>query len=100
MPRAVVVTVTLADPGKALMELGLTEQDVALAVREHERLTAEEKPFVEPTETTFVKVAVAPALMVWVVLPEDVMEKSGGPVTVKANGSEVPPGAGSTTYKG
>ena len=47
-------------------------------------------------EIAFVNVAVEPALTVWVVVPEEVIEKSGGGVTVKLNGVEVPPGAGST----
>jgi hypothetical protein len=45
----------------------------------------------------FVNVAVVPALTLCVVVPEEVMEKSGGPITVKSKGAEVPPGAGSTT---
>ena len=42
------------------------------------------------------KVAVWPAVTVCVVVPDEVMEKSGGPVMVKLTGADVPPGGGST----
>jgi hypothetical protein len=95
-PRDVVVTVTVAEP--FVSDIGLTEQCVAVATIEQERLTVDANPFCGETVRTFVYVAVAPALTVWEVVPEAAMVKSGGPVTVKLKGTEVPPGAGSTTY--
>jgi hypothetical protein len=48
-----------------------------------------------------VNVAVWPAATVWVVVPDDVTEKSGGPVTVKFTGAEgVGEGMGLTTESG
>jgi hypothetical protein len=55
------------------------------------------KPLRGATVIAFVNIAVCPAFTVCVVVPEDVTEKSGGPVTVKLNGADVPAGAGSTT---
>ena len=90
---------TEAVPLPEANEVGLTEQVVWLAAygREHDRLTCEAKPLCGVTEIVLVKVAVWPAATVCVVLPEEVMEKSGGPVTVKLTGTEVPPGVGSIT---
>jgi hypothetical protein len=98
--RAVVVTVTVAEP--LLREGGLMEQCVAVAAKEQETLTAAEKPLAGVTVTALMNVAVEPALTVWVVVPELMIEKSGGggAVRVKFTGTDVPPGAGSTMYKG
>jgi hypothetical protein len=96
-----VVTVTLALP--LARTAGFTAQVVFFAAtgREQDRLTCEVKPFWAATVTTFVKVAVWPALMVWVVAPEEEMVKSGGPVTVKFTALEdVGVGTGLTTVSG
>ena len=98
-PRAMVVTVTVEVPLPEAKEFGATEQVVAVALkgRAQDKLTWAEKPFCAAMEIALVNVAVWPAVTVCVVVPEEVIEKSGGPVTVKLNGAEVPPGAGSTT---
>jgi hypothetical protein len=94
-----VVTITLAVPLPLANMFGFTVQVVwdAAIGREHDRVTCEEKPFWAATEIALVNVAVWPALTVCVVAPVDVTAKSGGGVTVKLAGAEVPPGDGSTT---
>src|SRR5579864_2905384 len=96
-----VVTMTLAVPLPFASMFGLTVQVVLVAAigREQDRLTCEANPFCGVTEMALVKVAVWPALTVCVVVPDDVTEKSGGPVTVKLVVA-VPPGKGSTTVSG
>ena len=94
-PRAVVVTDTVAVPLPDANEPGLIEQCVAVAFDGIPQVsaTAAEKPFCGVTEIAFVKVPVVPAATVALVTPVDVMEKSGGPVTVKLKAVDVPPGA-------
>lgn len=88
-PRAVVVTVTVAEfPGNS--DIGLTEQCVAMAGREQDKLTGAEKPPVALTKMTLVKVAVWPALMVAETGPGVEMEKSVEPVTVKFIAFDLP----------
>jgi hypothetical protein len=59
------------------------------------------KPLPAAIVRAFVNVAVCPAFTVWVVVPDDVTEKSGGPVTVKFTGADVVPGGtGLTTERG
>lgn len=53
-PREVVVTVTVAVPLLFATEAGLTEHFVALAIIEHDKLTWDEKPSCEETETPLV----------------------------------------------
>ena len=99
-PRAVVVTVTVAEPLPVGNDTGLTEQVVAFAVagREQAKLTCAEKPLCAATEIALVNVALWPAATVSDVVPDDVTEKSGGPVTVKFTGAEgVGEGMGLTT---
>ena len=79
-PRAVVVTVTVAEP--LVSEVGLTEQLVALATIAQDRFTLDVKPVPGDMETAFEKTAVAPAFTVCVVVPDEVNEKSGGGVIV------------------
>ena len=69
---------------------GETEQCVAVAGREQDRLTEPVKPPVPFTKITFVKVAVWPALMVVATGPGVEMEKSVVPVTVKFTVFDVP----------
>ena len=94
-----VVTLTLAVPLPLAREFGLTVQVVLAAEngKEQDKLTCDTNPFWAVTEIALVKLPVWPALMVCAVVPVDVMVKSGGGVTVKLKGAEVPPGAGSTT---
>jgi hypothetical protein len=73
---------------------------VALDGVEQLSATAEENPLWPAITIAFVNVAVDPAATVTLVVPVDVIEKSGGAVTAKLNGADVPAGAGSTTYKG
>ena len=94
-PRAVVVTVTVAEP--LVRVAGLTEQLVPRPTMEQVRFTADAKPFCGETVTTLVYVAVWPALIVCEVVPLEVKVKSGGPVTLKLKGADVPAGSGSTT---
>ena len=100
-PRAIVVTMTEEVPLPVGNEGGLTEQVVAVAAtgRAQVKLTCAEKLFCGAMVSTFENVAGWPAGTVSVVVPEEVIVKSGGPVTVKLKGAEVPAGAGSTTYK-
>src|SRR5579871_4666855 len=97
-PRAVVVTVTVAEPLVSVS--GLTEQLVSRATIEQDRFTLEVNPVPGDTVTAFVKTAVVPAFTVSVVVPEAVKEKSGGGVTVNVNGAEFPAMAGSTIIRG
>lgn len=101
-PRAVVVTVTVAVPLPEANMLGATVQVVALAEigREQDKFTCAEKPLWAATEIALVNVADCPAATVCEVVPDEVMVKSGGGVTVKLKAADVPPGAGSTTYTG
>ena len=94
-----VVTLTLTVPLPLASMFGLTVHVVAVAAtgREQDKLTCDEKPLFAVTEIAFVKLAVCPAGIVCVVIPEDVIEKSGGSVTVKLTGDDVPPGVGSIT---
>jgi hypothetical protein len=94
-----VVTLTLAVPLPLAKTFGFTEQVVLLALigREQERFTCEAKPLCAVTEMAFVNVAVWPAFTACVIVPVEVMEKSGGPVTVKLAELEVPPPEGFTT---
>jgi len=99
-----VVTMTEAVPLPVANVFGFTAQVVAVAAtgREQDKLTCALKPLRTPTAMVLVNVAVWPAFTVCVVVPELVTEKSGGgggAVTVKFTGAEVPPGAGSTTYR-
>ena len=89
-----VVTLTLAVPLPLASILGFTVHVVWVAAtgREQDKLTCEAKPFCAAIEIAFVNVAVVPALTDCVVVPVEDMEKSGGPVSVKLNGAEVPPG--------
>jgi hypothetical protein len=80
-PRAVVVTVSVAVPVPEARLLGLRLQVVAEADKEQLKLTWEVKPFSGETEMALEKTAIWPALIVWVVTPEDVREKSGGEET-------------------
>lgn len=98
-PRAMVVTVTVAVPLPVANVFGFAAQVVAVAAdgSEQDKLTWAENPLSADTVMAFVNVAVCPAFTVCVVAPEVATEKSGGPVTVKLKGAEVPPGAGSTT---
>ena len=84
MPRAIVVAVTVAVPLPEGSDAGLMEQVVAVAANgsEQVKVTCELKPLMADTVTALVKVAVWPAFTVCVVVPEAVMEKSGGGVTV------------------
>jgi len=90
-PRAMVLTITEAVPLPVGKEAGLTEQVVAVAVagRVQIKLTCAEKPFCGAMVITFVNVAGWPAGTVSVVVPDEVMEKSGGPATMKLIGAEV-----------
>ena len=95
--RAVVDTVTVAD-WLAISELWLREQVVACAGEVQETATCPVNPFRALTVTTFVNVAVWPAVTVCEPCPAaTVKEKSGGPVTMKLKGAEVPAGGESTT---
>jgi hypothetical protein len=98
-PPFVVDTVTVAVPLPEANIFGLTLQVVKDAGGAQLKLTCALNPASGETVIAFVKVAVCPALTATAV-PEEVREKSGGAVTVKLKGAEVPPGAGSTTYKG
>ena len=100
-PRAIVVTETVAVPLPEAKELGLIEQCVSVALNGVEQLnaTAEENPLWPAITIAFVNVAVDPAATVTLVGPVDVIEKSGGPVTVKL-AVALPPGNGSTTVSG
>jgi len=82
--RAVVVTVSVAVPAPEARLLGLTLQVVAEAYKEQLKLTCEANPFSGETEMAFENTAVWPALIVWVVEPEDVREKSGGEETTSS----------------
>ena len=98
-----VVTVTVAMPLPEAKVLGVTVQAVAVAAsgREQDKLTCDEKPLWAVTEITFVNVAVWPAATVCVVVPDEVMEKSGGPATMKLTGADaVAEGMGLTTESG
>jgi hypothetical protein len=97
-PPFVVVTVTVAVPVPDGNVFGLTVQVVKDAGGAQLRFTWELKPLRAATVMAFVNMAEVPALTVCVVVPEEVMEKSGGPVTVKLTGADVPPGGGSSTY--
>jgi len=102
-PRTMVVTITVAVALPEGIDAGLTEHVVAVAAigREQDKLSWAEKPLWAVTEIAFVKVAVWPAVTVWLVEPEEVMEKSGGPVTMKLNGADVvAEGTGLTTESG
>src|SRR5258708_2283477 len=101
-PRTMVVTITEAVPLPEANTFGLTAQVVAVAVRgrEQDKLTCDENPLWAVTEITFVKVAVWPAATVTDVVPDEVMEKSGGAVTMKLNGADAPAAIGSTTESG
>jgi hypothetical protein len=101
-PRAIVVTETVAVPLPEAKELGLIEQCVSVALNGVEQLnaTAEENPLWPAMTIAFVNVAVDPAATVTLVVPIDVIEKSGGPETVKLTGAEAAAGAGSTTGTG
>jgi len=92
IPRTVVVTVTDAGPLPDGSEFGLTLHDVAVAFGgiEHVNATAAENPLCAATLIAFVNVAVVPAGTVTLVVPTDVIVKSGGPVTVKFTAFEVP----------
>ena len=96
-----VVTITEAVPLPEANTFGLTAQVVAVAAtgRVQDKLTCDEKPLWAVTEITFVKVAVWPAATVTDVVPDEVIEKSGGPVTMKLVVA-LPPGKGSTTVSG
>jgi hypothetical protein len=98
-PRTVVFTITDAVPLPDGNEFGFTLQEVAVAFVGivHVNATAAENPFCAATLIAFANVAVVPAGTVTLVVPTEVIEKSGGPVTVKFIGTEVPPGGGSTT---
>lgn len=96
-PFFVVVTVTVAVPLPEVRVLGLTLQVVKDAGVAQIKATWALNPLSGETVMALVNVAVCPALTVTVVVPEVVREKSGGAVTVKLNGADVPPGAGSTT---
>lgn len=96
-PRAVVVTTTFADC-PAVSVLGITEQVTACAGRVHVALTDPANPLSAFTVITFVNVAVWPALTVCEAWPAATLnEKSGGPVTMKLKGADVPAGGASTT---
>ena len=83
MPRAVVVTMMLADC-PALIVPGLTEQVVACAGDEQVATTCPVNPLRAVTAIALLKVAVCPAMTVCDPCPAaTVNEKSGGPVTVK-----------------
>ena len=97
------VTLTLAVPLPLASVFGLTVQVVLAAAtgREQDRLTCEAKPFWAETEMALVNVAVAPALIVCVVVPVEEIVKSGGGVTVKFTElEEVGVGMGLTTVTG
>src|SRR5690349_21331672 len=97
-----VVTLTVAVPLPFGNRLGFTPQVVKVAEtgKAQDRSTAEEKPFWAEMEIALVNVAVCPALIVCVVVPVEVMEKSGGGVTVKFTALEVGAGMGLTTVSG
>jgi hypothetical protein len=95
-----VVTVTLTLPLPVAREGGLTVQVVAVAGGGQEKLTGDEKPPIAATEIALGNVAGWPAETVCEVVPVEVMEKSGGTVTVKLKGLEIPPGGGSNTDNG
>src|SRR5258708_29542234 len=78
--------------------LGVTLQVAAFAGSEQLNATLDEKLFKAAIDIAFVKFAVVPAGTVKLVVPLEATEKSGGPVTMKLNGADVPPGAGSMTY--
>lgn len=99
-PPFVVVTVTVAVPLPEANVFGLTLHVVKDAGGPQVKLTWALNPASAETVIALVKVAVWPALTVSVVVPVGVREKSGGAVTVKLDGADVPPGAGSTTYMG
>lgn len=96
-PPFVVLTVTVAVPLADANVFGLTLQVVKDAGDAQLNVTCALNPLSAATVMALVNVAVCPALTVTVVVPEVVREKSGGAVTVKLNGADVPPGAGSTT---
>lgn len=103
MALAVVVTLRLAVPLPLASILGFTVHVVCVALkgREQDRFTCDAKPFWAEIDMALVKVAVCPALTVSVVVPVDVIEKSGGPVTVKFTAlDEVGVGTGLTTVTG
>src|SRR5260370_42278839 len=80
-PRAMVVTLTVAEPLPEANMLGVTVHvvvAVAAIGREQDRLTCDAKPFCGVTEIALVNVAVWPAFTVCVVVPVAVTEKSGG----------------------
>lgn len=81
IPRAMVVTLTLAVPLPLANTFGFTVQVVLVAAigREQDKLTGDANPFCAVTEMALVKVAVWPALTVCVVVPVEVMLKSIGP---------------------
>lgn len=86
MPWAMVVTLTLAVPLPLASMFGLTVQvvvEVTEAGKEQDKLTCEAKPFCAVTVIELVKLAVWPALTVCVVVPVEVMVKSGVGVKVK-----------------
>jgi hypothetical protein len=98
-----VVTVTVALPLPVAKDLGLTEQvvEVAETGSEQDTFTWAEKPDCAAMVIAFVKVAVWPAATVCEVVPVEVIEKSGGPVTVKFTAlEEVGVGTGLTTVIG
>jgi hypothetical protein len=95
--RAVVVTETEAVPLPLANIFGLTAHVVIVAGGAQVKFTCALNPLSAETVMALVNVAVCPALIVCVVVPVEVIEKSGGGVTVKLNGAEEPPGEGSTT---
>jgi hypothetical protein len=96
-----VVTETVAVPLPDAKEFGLIEQCVSVALNGVEQLnaTAEENPPWPAMTIAFANIAVDPAATVTLVVPVDVIEKSGGPVTVKFVVA-LPPGKGSVTVSG
>ena len=95
-PPFVVATVTVAVPLPEANVFGLTLHVVKDAGGAQLNVTWALNPASGETVIALVKVAVCPALTV-TGFPEEVREKSGGAVTVKLNGAEVPAGDGSTT---
>ena len=98
IPRAMVVTCTDAVPAPVGKLFGTTLQVTAFAGSEQLNATLDEKLFSARIDIALVKFAVVPAGTVKLVVPLDATEKSGGPVTMKSTGADVPAGTGSTTY--
>src|SRR5258708_17262869 len=80
--------------------LGVTLQVTAFAGSEQPNATLDEKLFSAAIDIALVKSAVVPAGTVKLVTPLEATEKSGGPVTMKLNGKDVPPGYASITLSG